>query len=58
MRQLAAGVPLHAVAVLHDTSAQMIAQTYGRRIDQHIDAMVRNTLLDVEKKSDSKVVNF
>jgi integrase len=58
MRQLAAGVPLHAVAVLHDTSAQMIAQTYGRRIDQHIDAMVRGTLLDVEKKSDGKVVNF
>jgi integrase len=60
MRQIAGGIPLHAVAVLHDTSSEMIAKTYGRRIDRHIDEMARKTLIEIDQAPDTsrKVVSI
>jgi integrase len=49
-RQLAAGVPIRVVAVLHDTSTKMIEQTYSVNIDELADQIVRPTLFDMGPK--------
>jgi integrase len=45
VRQLLAGVPIRVVAVLHDTSVQMIEQNYSEHIADHADDLARPTLL-------------
>jgi integrase len=46
VRQLLAGIPIRIVAVNHDTSVVMIERHYSRYINDHADALVRQTLLD------------
>jgi integrase len=46
VRQLLAGVPIRVVAVLHDTSVQMIEQNYSEHIADHADDLARPTLLE------------
>jgi hypothetical protein len=43
---LLAGVPIRIVAVLHDTSVQMIEQNYSQYIADHADDLARPTLLE------------
>jgi integrase len=49
-RQLKANVPIRIVAVLHDTSVQMIEKSYSGEIDKHVDQIVRPALFDMGPK--------
>jgi site-specific recombinase XerD len=46
MHHLVAGIPIRAVAAMHNTSVAMIELTYGRDIVPHTDQMFRGALLD------------
>jgi integrase len=46
VRQLLVGVPIRVVAVLHDTSVEMIESNYSEHIADHADDMVRPALLE------------
>jgi integrase len=45
VRMLKAGVPIRVVAVHHDTSVQMIEQTYSHKIGDHTEDLIRGAML-------------
>jgi integrase len=46
VRQILAGVPVRVVAVMHDTSVQMIEKNYSKYLADHADALTRAALPD------------
>jgi integrase len=48
VRDLLASVPIRVVAAQHDTSVEMIEQTYSKYITDHSDQIVRRAMLDVD----------
>ena len=46
VRQILAGVPIRVVAVMHDTSVQMIEKNYSKYLADHADAIARAALPD------------
>jgi len=51
VRQILAGVPVRVVAVLHDTSIQMIEKNYSKFLADHADSLARGALLDLGRPS-------
>lgn len=51
VRQILAGVPVRIVAVMHDTSVQMIEKNYSKHLSDHTDAIARAAMLDIGEPS-------
>jgi hypothetical protein len=51
VRQILRGVPIRVVAVLHDTSVEMIEKNYSKYLADHSDTVVRAALIDIAADS-------
>ena len=58
VRQILAGVPVRIVAVMHDTSVQMIEKNYSKDLSDHTDAIARAAMLDISEPEGKKIENI